>query len=267
MKSLDIFTDWTVDKLENIQTDEIQPFFGNYQKINLFNFNKPFPLQKIYLRAPKMKITNTTFYPDKKKSKGFVTMNLFIHKVEPEIKKFFLFIKKLEKKVKLILTEEYEIQEPKLKSSFKKIKDNFIIFTVRLPYSVHNNSPELDFNIYNHKNQKINQEQFYAGQYALTILELSEVYLQENEFAFNFNVVQMKIIPEFDFTRCLFTNNEYNEDDRNSEESNKSIPVAPSLTTMDKIKNTKKTFVHDRFAPTIADLKSVKLKPVILSKS
>jgi hypothetical protein len=265
----DLFTDWATDKLDELMTDEIQPFFGNYHKLNLYNFGKNTPLQKLWLRVPKMKVVQSTFQPDKKKSKGFLMLNLYVHQQDPDAKKFYFFIRRLEKAVKNILGKDYDLKNMKLKSCLKKLKENYTTFTVRLPYSVIQDQIVFDFDIYNLKNKKIMQNSIVSGQYAMSIVELSEIWINDNEFSFNFNVVQMKIIPDFDFNKCLFTDSDTDTDTDNEHDSDSccevklNVPKAPQQTPPHLPKSNKVISNQHHFAPTIDDLKNIKLRPII----
>lgn len=259
-----IFTDWKTDKLDKIESDELQPFFNEYEKINIYNFGKPVPLQKIWLRLPNLKVVQPTYQPDKKKSKGYISLQLFIYMIDPIIKKFYFFIRRLEKLVKNLLINEYNLTDIKLKSSLRKIKDNYVILSLKMPYIIKDDTFKFDFNIYNEKNRKIdiNMNTICAGSYASTIVELSEVWIHNNEFAFNFNVMQMKITPEFNFSKCLFL------EDGETEVEEEEVKVTVKVEPVHKYNNIKprveikKEITKGHYVPTVADLLSIKLKPV-----
>ena len=283
-KILKMLTDYKTDNLDKLISDDLQTHFYNYKKINLFNKKIKYPLQKIWIRTPKLKVFKPTFpLSDKKNTQ--VVLSLILSPNLEDIKKFFLFIQGLEEKVKDIIYKKTKNKNLVLKSSISKIQNFPNFLNVNLPYHKINGCYEFLFNIYNHQNKRVNLKSISSGSYVSSFIELSEVWIKYNqtniEYGFNWNVLQLKIYPEFDFSICLFN------DENNSVES-KSVYdecyhclYCPNNHPRTHFCSDEKLGIYENkdnyifsnknkntlgniggFIPSIKDLLSVKLKPI-----
>ena len=138
-----LITDYSTNEPPNIVCSELLYHGINYKKVNVYNKSINSPLQKIWLRMPKMKIFKPMFnLPNDGKS---IPLTVLLSPNTNSIKKFRLFIKKLEKKIisQLDLDTDYQIK------SSVKITDNFPdTFTIKMPYTKVDGCYEFAFHIF-----------------------------------------------------------------------------------------------------------------------
>lgn len=237
-----LITDYKNDKLDSLIYDKVESHYQKYKKINIYNKNINEPLQKIWLIVPKSKL----FRPVKSQSKFFrssLPMQITIDLKNAESRKFLKFIRKLErltlKYINKIMTDNMIMRT----SVRKKTESIPPIMTMNLPCK----NESFACNVFNENNSKIDINCFESC-YVSSFIELSEVWIRENEFGFNWNVLQLKIYPIIDLTRCLFCDESTIDKKFIAKTANKkkeSIPNSNSL-----------------YVPTVAQLLSVRLKPV-----
>jgi hypothetical protein len=183
----------------------------------------------------------------------------------------------------------------KLNSSIKSGGDFPPIMKLKLPcYKTSSNCYEFRFHIYNHLNKRVNIQTINSGLYIKAFIELSEVWINDIEIGFNWNVLQLKVYPEFNFNTCLFIDDkvEEHESDKVNECyhclycpnqhvrthycTNNSIPyIQPPLSMTNsniapppppiisnKSNNNNNVKPISSFIPSVKDLLSVKLKPI-----
>lgn len=227
------------DNLDNLSNK----YISNYQKINIYNNNIRAPNHKIWLQAPKLKISNNIYFPTT--SNQIALLSVILWDVDPEIKKFMDFIINLEKNISIIVNNINN--NLKLKSCIKKNDNNFPILKLQLPYVKKNNMNLFTFNVYNIDNKLGEISKLENNSYIKSYIELTDVWMNETEYGLNWRVLQMKVFPEFDFRKCLFTD-EY-VDLNNIDAVNVPIPPAPPQN---------KKNVSTKFIPTPNELVSAK---------
>lgn len=259
----ELLTKFESDDLSNLIYDSPQLYSKNYKKINVFNKNIKKPMKKIWIRTPQLKIIKQSTLINTKHKLSiplFVAINAF----DKQCKKFLSFIKKVEQIVGAHITNTHD--DVKIRSSLKKTNPLPSIMTLWMPYKKNNNDTEFSFQIFDGYNKKINLKTIENNYYVSAFIELTDVWINETEFGFNWNILQMKLYPEFDFTQCLFS-------DEVSESDNNLIPEAPiflptntyqvkQTKTINNTNCTKTEKVNTIFAPSVKDLLSVKLKPI-----
>jgi len=288
-------TNYKSDDLKNIVHDKMQPHSYKYSKINLYNKNIKHNLPKILIKTPKLKIFNNVS-PSKSKIIRSCPMKLLLAPNVNDVKKFYFFIRKLERKVGFIIRKIKKTNNITTKSVLIK-NDKFPpIITIKLPLSRKNGCVNFNFHIYNHRNKRVNINVIQSGNYMSAFIELSEIWInQNNDFGFNWNVLQMKIYPQYDLSICQF--DDINSDDEdivddiecyhclycpnnhiqthfyckniNHNNSNNIPPPPPPppvvSININKDRNNKKKNIatnNINFVPSINDLLSIKLKPI-----
>lgn len=197
-KNIDnLVTNYIEDDLSGLVITDKLYHGSSYKKINVYNKLIKTPLQKIWIRMPKVKIFKSTIglFLDQKS----IPLSVYLAPNIGKVRKFRVFIKKLERKIKKLLGFKNLG-----KSAIKKL-DNFPdIFTVKMKSEKVNNCHEFKFHVYNNFNKRVNLTTLKSGTYISAYIELSEVWINGDDFGFNWSVLQMKVYPEFDFTKCLF---------------------------------------------------------------
>lgn len=194
----ELITDYT-NNLPDIILSDIQNHGPKYKKVNVYNNSIKSPLQKIWIRTPKMKIFKPTFNPTADKKS--VSLTILLAPNTKDIKRFKIFIKKLEQRIASLinLSDQHTIR-----SSIKSSDNYADNFTIKMPYTKINDCYEFSFHIYNIDNKRVSLKMLESGMYTSCYIELTDVWISDIEFGFNWNVLQMKLYPEFDFSKCLF---------------------------------------------------------------
>lgn len=198
-------TNWKIDTLEHLNVEQLQLAFNEYMKASVYNDHIDFPFQKIWLITPKMKVFRPIFPAGANNiSKGVVYLALYLYIKDPEIKKFYLFIKKLERQIKEDVMGQLDKKRFKYKSPIKK-SGEYLIFRVKMQYeSITDRKYKFNFHIYNKFGQRMNIDTFTKSQFATCIIELKDVWVKKGELGFNWYMKQMLVEPEADFSQCLF---------------------------------------------------------------
>jgi hypothetical protein len=291
----ELLTDYT-SGLPDIVRSDVQNHGPKYKKINVYNRSITTPLQKIWLKTPKMKIFKPTFNPNNDGKS--VSLTILLGPNTANIKKFKNFIKKLEQRIASLLDLT---NDQSIRSSIRSVDGFPDNFTVKMPYVKEGNCYEFLFHAYNDENKRVSVKTLDSGTYVSCYIELTDVWISDVEFGFNWNVLQMKLYPEFDFSRCLFVDDETelkpiqqeqecyhcmfcpNKHVRthycvNAIQSTADVPLLPLLPLpppppppqilaqkpLQIVKNSAPQLadVKSAFRPTVSDLLSVKLRPV-----
>ncbi|AYV82126.1 MAG: hypothetical protein Homavirus9_8 [Homavirus sp.] len=199
---LKLLTDYKTDELVDLLYDDTNynksKLNSKYQKIYVYNKKTNNPLQKIWVQTPKMKVVRPTLVLNEKLNQ---TIPLYIMLSNNDFSKF---LKNLERKLHSHVKNITKNASIKIKSVIKQ-SDNFpTTMHVSMPFTKIDKCVEFNFHIYNEYNKRININQINSGSYVSSIIELSDIWIGENTFGINWNVLQLKLYPEFDFTKCLF---------------------------------------------------------------
>ena len=198
-----LLTNYKTDKLDELIFDEIQFHGYNCNKINVFNKKTKAPLQKIWVRMPLVKVFRPTMKLIKNNAKS-IPLSVMIAPNTGDIRKFYLFVRRME-----IKTKEHLLKlnlKNKIKSSLKRKNPFPPIFTIKMPCKKNedNDCYEFLFHIYNNYNKRISLDYIESGDFVTAYLELSEIWITEKNYGFNWNVLQLKVSPKFNFNQCLF---------------------------------------------------------------
>jgi hypothetical protein len=208
----DFITDYSKIVIPDIVCTEPMYHGPNHKKINVYNTSISSSMQKIWLRMPKMKIFKPTFNMTGDKN---VPVTVLFGPNVGNVKRFRLFIKKLEKNIMNMLKNN----KKKCKSSIK-INNNFNdSINLKMPCHKNNDCYEFLFHIYNENNQRISVKSLDSGTFISSFIELSEIWISDTEYGFNWKVLQMKVYPDFDFSKCLFTDEMKEEDETKNDET------------------------------------------------
>jgi hypothetical protein len=278
-----VITNYKTDKLDSIVYDD--RLKGNYLSVDVYNNNINIPLTKIILLSPYLRIfRNSLRITDN--MQYTIPLNVIVGENTNKIKSFRLFIKKLERQITDHIFSK--IKKRKVKYSIKKLnKELAETMTINLPFTKKNNCYEFSFNIYDQNNSRVGIDQLNYGLTARSCIELDNVWIRDDKIGFNWVVKQMKICPNIDFTKCLFDEDEMTEIGKPTEcyhclycpnyarthycvnnncDMNNNYQIINSNTSSlpppppPPPKITKQS--TSTFVPTVADLKSVKLKPI-----
>ena len=211
-KILPHLTDYTKDDLKNIINDNLQSYGKQYQKINIYNKNINVPLQKIWLLMPQVKIfKNVTFYANVKNT---FPLTVMLGPNTGEIRKFYLFIKKIERHVQAIVKDITKKKSIQIRPATKSAEGFPPLMNLKMPSEKKGeNCYELKFQIYNGHGQRIAMNSLTQGSYASAFIELKDVWISETEFGFNWTILQLQVIPEFNFSEYMFKDKYDPEDD------------------------------------------------------
>jgi len=212
-KILAHLTDYTKDDLKNIINDSIQPYGSKYQKINIYNKNINVPLQKIWLLMPKVKIfKNVTLYNN---TKNTFPLTVILGPNAGLIKKFYMFIKKIERHVQTIVKAITKKKTLQIKPSTKSAEGFPPLMNLKMPSTkIGDNCYELKFQIYNGNQQRTSITSITQGTYAMAFIELTDIWISDTEFGFNWSILQLQLFPEFNFSEFLFKDNKSDEQEQ-----------------------------------------------------
>lgn len=210
-------TDYFNDKLNNIVYDYVNNNTG-YKKINIYN-NSIYYMQKIWIKTPILKIFRPIYLPNEK-CKYSIPLTLLLPNTNKEMLHLHNFLKKVELKVSKIIKQTTSNKNLKLKSTIRNI-DNFPpILYVEMPFTKLTDSMfEFNFQIYNSHNQRVNMDTLKNGVSTQIYMELSHVWISNDEYCPVWTVLQMKIYPELLFDKCLFADSDSESDSDNDSDN------------------------------------------------
>jgi hypothetical protein len=260
----------------------------NYKKINVYNKTIKKPLQKIWLRTPQLKIFKQSSINAKHKLS--IPLKAAINPYDKDCKKLIAFIRNFETLADSYIKENVNADLTG-RSSLTKFDKLPTIMTFAMPYkTVSENSLEFNFHIYNSHNKRVTLSTVESNCYTALFVELADIWINGTEYGYNWNVLQMKLYPEFDFTQCLFLDEATEETPapppnecyhclycpnlhvRTHERFTPPPPppmtptVTKAATTSNNSNNNKNNISSGVFVPTVKDLLSVKLRPVVKPK-
>jgi hypothetical protein len=250
------------DPLDNITCGPAQFHCPDYKKINVYNQNIKIPLQKIWLKLPKVKIYKIPYVSTKKKQTG--TLSVVLYDQDEEIKKIHDFLVKFQKRISIIIKKNYD-KNISIKSCIKEIPNVCKVFNLKIPFEVDEDG-DISYSIRitnKNKGPIILKEDKYISAF----VGLSEIWMNATHFGFNWKILEMKIFPDL-FEKSLFGNNQ-DQECPNCANCNK-ITLTPQLSYKalrelnappppPPVPQKKEIRI---FKPTINDILSIKLKPV-----
>lgn len=185
---------------------------GYHKKINIYN-GEIDPLQKIWIKMPNLKAFKPSFKPNIKQSTPLTL--LLSPSDDKNIKRFRKYIEKLESSVKDKLQNNDKVNVSKLefKSCLNKVEPFPYHITINMPFERVGDCSEYSFNVYNQFNQRISPKKIDNGTIVSAYISVSHIWTNETKYGIHLDVLQMKLIPDFDFGKCLFIE-EY-EDEKN----------------------------------------------------
>ena len=198
MENINAYLTNTNEKTKNFMHDDIKPYILEYKRMNLFNMRIKRPKQKIWLKTPKLKMSGN-IYNNKKQSS---LLSLILYDQDEDIIEFKEFIENIESFVTSIIHEKYD-KNLTLKSCIK-YEFPFSSITIQLPFVNKNSNIRYSFDTYDINNNKISCDEINSESFVIAYIELSDVWINSNEYGINLKVLQMKIYPEFDFKKCVF---------------------------------------------------------------
>lgn len=249
--SIDDYITSIDDTLDNLIHDNIQKYVSDYKKMNVYNNNIKIPLQKIWLLTPKLKMCGKMY-----KQKQSINVSLILYELDPVVKKFRMFIDNLETKVLSILETKID-NKVLLKSCIKSTHNFFPVLILQLPINKHF--------IFDNNNEPISYEDVVGSSFVTACVELCDVWLNDEHYGINLNVLQMKVYPEFDFTVCIFDNIKKTEMKKGLPPPMKKVIDKPKVIEKEKEKEKESEpyKISDEassfsFVPSIKDLLSIK---------
>ena len=195
-------TDYEQDDF-GVVVGTMQPYINGYQRVNVYNKNINSPLHKIWLRFPKVKLLSR-FSIDNKPS---YRVKIAIAPMSGKNKKIVQFIEKLEKMIGSEIVKEE--QNVTMKPSIKKINNYMAI----MDWKILKKDNKFGFNAFDNNNNQIDVLDIDNRSNVSCYLELSDVWISANEYGFNWTILQIKTYPVFDFTKCLFDDEEVDNED------------------------------------------------------
>lgn len=248
------------DKLDNLLFDDSYSCNDTYKKMNIYNNSISLPVHKIWLELPKLKMLGKINKINNNKDKSILLLSLILYDKDPNIKKLIKFIRTLEEQiVNHMSTINNDII---LKSCIKNSDKFFPTINFNLPL---NKQDLLEFDIYDINNKKINYEKIELSSFIKLFIEITDIWMNNKEFGINWKFLQMKVYPEFNFNKCLFTdgpiNNNNDPDYHFVDVKNTSPPPPPPLPVIKKNNdNITKNNSIGSFAPSVSELLNIKNK-------
>lgn len=243
--------------LDTIEIRPINKISNNFLripiKINIKGKKKPFLFQ-----TPKMFIP---FGINKNDNYNNIYLDISFRDKEynPDVKKFFLFLKKIRSKIKQLLISEKIIKRtknnnPEFIDSIKK--DNY---GERLTTKFNNVDGNYSINIYDNKKNQKKIEDIKKGIYTILIINLSDIWitLDDNskplQYGFTWLVMQMKIYEPLNLKDYCFIESSDDEEIITEEVKNE-------IKEEDKIKNHKDYKIYFNMLKYRIPLENIKYK-------
>lgn len=182
--------DW---KSDSLVMDEIINDGVNRFVIDVYNRDKGFPLQKIWVKLPKVRISYRTNIT----SSRYINLTVIMGPMVGAVKDCYDLIKNIEQTIK----KSNANKDGEFKASIKETKSFYPKLIINLPVK----EKHFNFTVYDHQNKKIKKNQFDRGDCVSAYLELSHIWVRNEDYGCNWVVKQMKYYPMVDFDVCLFS--------------------------------------------------------------
>lgn len=211
------------DGMIHLVTDNIKPYISNYKRMNIYNKNLKFPFHKIWLKTPKMKVSNV-FVSEKNKQVGLLHVSLY--STDEDTEKLQNYLVQLEEYVGTIIDSENELV---CKSNINYLYGAFPTLTFQLPIEkIEEKNIKLSCHIYDENNEKVNYHQVTNEHLVEAYIEVSDIWIRPGEYGINLKVLQMQTSTDFNFDVCLFQ-------DEDSVFMERCTPPPPNLTLANQI--------------------------------
>ncbi|ARF12123.1 hypothetical protein Klosneuvirus_3_258 [Klosneuvirus KNV1] len=247
------------DKLDNLILEYSYTTKNDTKRYNLYNQNVKLPLHKIWLLTPKLKIIRKSSIL-KNNDHEYCLITLALNDHDPQIKKFHELIKNIES----YLSEKINSDELlTMRSCLKEDENSINTITFSIPI-------KNQIGIYDTTHKQTSLEQINHNDYLIMYLELNTVWENTEKYGMNWQILQMKVYPEFNFNACLFDDPIISSDDTHKsipKPPQLSIPPSPSIHNNKQLptpKNHHDAEKHGSFIPSVEQLLNIKniLKPV-----
>lgn len=219
----DIIINYDNYDIDKIICDQESYTKNKYQYSSLYRSDCANPLQKIWLKLPKMRV----YYVIKKANEPVAIKLIFSDNKETE--SIIKFITDFEKKANELLNPSYKVRKNILSC------DGFpASMIINLPYDNKNDKiPIHKLKIFDKKNNRIGIESITKNSCVSSYIELSHSWMNNKEIGFNWNFLQIKLYHQYeDFDYCLFSDAEEDVQPNQSsttyyiQEFNQTIPQA-----------------------------------------
>jgi hypothetical protein len=268
-----LLTDYNSCQLNDISTSDIQQHTKLYKKIDVYNNKLHYPLQKLWIKTPQLKVYKVPMTQNYRSS----PISIIISENDKDSQNFCSFIEMIEIHIETQMKEHFNL---KIKKSVKRYINMPPIIEMKLPckYSDIDLDYKYNFKIYNEYNKLIEPDYIRNDSLISIFIELSEVWIGEEDFGFNWNVQQMKIYPEPSFDECLFDDYVFDTDQTENKIQKISIAMQPpppcpvinqnykQKTQIDE-KNTLPKKNNEVFSLSVDEILSVRSKLKSLSES
>lgn len=248
------------DKLDKLILEYSYTTKNDTKRYNLYNQNVKLPLHKIWLLTPKLKIIRKSSTL-KRDDMEYCLLTLALNDNNPQIKQFHDIITNIENH----LTEKINVDELlTLKSCIKEDENSIHTITFSIPI-------KNQIGIYDISHKETSLDKINNNDYLIMYLELNTVWENAEKYGMNWQILQMKVYPEFNFKTCLFDDPIIPIEDQEN-----SIPKPPILLippphpihskSLSTPKNHNNTEKQGSFIPSVEQLLNIKniLKPVVL---
>jgi len=240
------------DDLSGLVLSIPETSFNEYKKIDIYNNKLNKPLQKIWLKIPSIKVQKYIYAMNKQKQ--YASITVILHDKQQEIKDLYTLINNVDTKVFSELSKVYKnIQKRSCLTKMPFV--SYHTMNMLVPIEKYGDGHIYSINVYDESNDLITstktiKQHSYIEAYA----KLSEVWVKESPFDYGFKweITQMKVYPEFNFSECLF----------GESKSVKKIPtpIHPPHTKQKAETNKSKKLELRPFVPSMNELLSIKSK-------
>jgi len=185
-------TNYKTHNIDNMHYDDMSSYGITYYKMNFYNSEIKFPLQKYWLFIPKIRIL----------SNYMQSIKIVLSSELEDVVDLEKFIKKLQKRIKKIVRTKTN-KKYKMKSCLQ----TFDHFPTTMSIKVNSKTC-----IFDNTSKRIPTANVKSDQIVSLYIELTEIWIDDVQFGFNWNILQMKIHADIDFSICLIDNNNAEDD-------------------------------------------------------
>lgn len=189
--------------LKNFYYDDIIKFKENQSKIKVYRTGESFKYNRIIIKTPRMRLA---FDPKKNK---YNSISLSLHPLTENIKKFYNFIKKIDKLNKQHVRNIFSKNKMIYKSNIIKNKDTNFRY---IQFNLSNKCT-----IFNWKKENCTKSDLLFENDVTFLIELNYIWMNDKKYGTNWDILQIKMHrPILNLDDCLFISDS-DTDDENSE--------------------------------------------------